>query len=774
MKLSQLIVCYALCSLAVCSSAETFTTIKTFGILTNITGSEPNSLVQGPDGLLYGTANSGEGNVLGTIYKVQPDGTGFTVLKWFTNPLEGANPSSVIIEGNTIYGTTSKGGADDVGTVFKMNTDGTGFAILKEFMYKDNDVVTPRQLIISGNTLYGAASFINRGGSIFKLATDGSGYATLKTWTDVEGEFTSAICLADGVLYGSTYPSTQAGTFFRMNVDGTSFSVLKQTPAFAMTLSQGVLYGVNSTSVFKMNIDGSDFSTLQPFDGNVQTTDLKLANGVLYVSTMNGGNEGVGSVFRLGVDGSDFRVLKHFSESEGFWPVRLLISDSVILGLTLLTGPPPAFSDGTLFRLSTDGTGYTTSRLFGPDPDGAAPSSLALSGGQLYGTTRGGGISRRGTVYKVNPDGSGYTILQQFDELGVGILTNINGVAPGKLLVDGSSLFGINEYGGIEGSGTVYRMNADGTGIRVLKTFNAVEAFGSRTNIGGAVPSNLILADDFLIGATALGGSNGFGTVFRLNKDGSGFRVLKEFGAGSLTLSGTTLYGTGDALFSMNIQSLKSVTLREFSPTTYDPVSGWFTNSEGSGIIGEFTVAGDSIYGTATGGGHSGLGTVFRMKTDGTGFVTLKHFEGSDGARPTQGVKLSGGVLYGVTALGGTFQQGTVFRLSTNGSAFSVIKHLTQEEGWAPGTFLHYNHALYGALAEGGMMNRGVLFKIDLLDAITIRRQSDSVVLSWPDPSISLQASRTAEGGYLNIPGSASPYTNRISSQQEFFRLRRN
>jgi hypothetical protein len=42
--------------------AQTFTTLKSFGILINITGFNPQStLVQGPDGTLYGTATYGAG-----------------------------------------------------------------------------------------------------------------------------------------------------------------------------------------------------------------------------------------------------------------------------------------------------------------------------------------------------------------------------------------------------------------------------------------------------------------------------------------------------------------------------------------------------------------------------------------------------------------------------------------------------------------------------------------------------------------------------------------
>ena len=68
--------------------------LHSFGILTNVTGGYPQSgLVPGPNGTLYGTTSQGDGmwayTIKGTVFKIQPDGTGFTVLKYFTNRIEG-------------------------------------------------------------------------------------------------------------------------------------------------------------------------------------------------------------------------------------------------------------------------------------------------------------------------------------------------------------------------------------------------------------------------------------------------------------------------------------------------------------------------------------------------------------------------------------------------------------------------------------------------------------------------------------------------------------
>src|SRR5690348_747861 len=68
------------------ANAQTFTILKSFGLLSNVTGIRPKGeLVWGHGGTLYGTTSDGGGNVLGTVFKVQSDGSGFAVLKWFTN-----------------------------------------------------------------------------------------------------------------------------------------------------------------------------------------------------------------------------------------------------------------------------------------------------------------------------------------------------------------------------------------------------------------------------------------------------------------------------------------------------------------------------------------------------------------------------------------------------------------------------------------------------------------------------------------------------------------
>src|SRR5512132_458421 len=63
---------------------EAFTILKSYGVLANVTGIYPQpTLVQAADGNIYGTTWDGEGDLRGALFKMQPDGSGFTVLKFF-------------------------------------------------------------------------------------------------------------------------------------------------------------------------------------------------------------------------------------------------------------------------------------------------------------------------------------------------------------------------------------------------------------------------------------------------------------------------------------------------------------------------------------------------------------------------------------------------------------------------------------------------------------------------------------------------------------------
>jgi uncharacterized repeat protein (TIGR03803 family) len=379
--------------------------------------------------------------------------------------------------------------------------------------------------------------------------------------------------------------------------------------------------------------------------------------------------------------------------TNGYGPVGGLVGDGdgpvgglILSGNTLYgtTEDGGTNFEGAVFKVNTDGLGYRTlysfSAVSGPlitNTDGTFPrSTLILSGNTLYGTAQYGGSAAGGTVFAVNTDGTGFTNLHNF----TGYTGGSDGYQPcDGLILSGSTLYGTTELGAENGEGTVFAVNTNGTGFTNLYTFTSTSSTNGDNPLGG-----LVLSGINLYGTTVRGGSpGGNGTVFVLNTNGAGFKVLHTFsdvnGSGfnsdgahpdaALILSGANLYGTANSggssgygtVFAANTNGMAFTTLHSFSA-----VSGpLITNTDGTFPQSTLILSGNTLYGTAEGGGANAFGTVFGVNTNGT-FTTLHNFAGypSDGDSPYAGLILSGNTLYGTTFLGGTFGEGTVFSLT--------------------------------------------------------------------------------------------------------------
>ncbi len=105
--------------------------------------------------------------------------------------------------------------------------------------------------------------------------------------------------------------------------------------------------------------------------------------------------------------------------------------------------------------------------------DGALPyAGLVISGNTLYGTADYGGSSGNGTVFRVNTDGTGFTNLHVFSALVSN--TNSDGARPyADLVLMGDTLYGAASVGGASGSGTVFTVKTNGAGFATLYNFTA-------------------------------------------------------------------------------------------------------------------------------------------------------------------------------------------------------------------------------------------------------------------------------------------------------------
>jgi uncharacterized repeat protein (TIGR03803 family) len=355
-----------------------------------------------------------------------------TVLKSFGAAQDGQYPEAgLVLSGTTLYGTTYVGGVYYYGTVFKMNTDGTGHTVLKSFNGSDGRY-PEGSLVLSGSTLYGTtqAGGSSSGGTAFKMNTDGTGYTVLKNFTGSDGSGPWAgLVLSGTTLYGTTSygGSSGYGTVFKVNTDGTSYTVLKsftgsdgKWPKAALVLSGGTLYGTtlsggdfNYGTVFKVNTDGMGYTVLWSFadnDGWSPWGGLVLSGGTLYGTTYTGGGSFYnGTVFNLNTDGTGYVVLKVFPDNvTGFpWIGGLILSDGTLYGTTYNSDCDDERRAGSVFQINTDGTGYTALHIFAGGGGWGPMGTLVLSGRTLYGTTvMAGNNFGNGTVFRIDLPGA--------------------------------------------------------------------------------------------------------------------------------------------------------------------------------------------------------------------------------------------------------------------------------------------------------------------------------------------------------------------------------
>jgi uncharacterized repeat protein (TIGR03803 family) len=107
-----------------------------------------------------------------------------------------------------------------------------------------------------------------------------------------------------------------------------------------------------------------------------------------------------------------------------------------------------------------------------------------------------------------------------------------------------------------------------------------------------------------------------------------------------------------------------------------------FDFSESAPIpAGRPVLAGGTLYGVTGHGGSNDAGIVYAVNLGGTGFAVLHDFSiDTNGGAPEGGLLLSGDTLYGTTSLGGTNGPwGTVFSMKTNGTGFNVLHSFTSD-----------------------------------------------------------------------------------------------
>jgi len=308
----------------------------------------------------------------------------------------------------------------------------------------------------------------------------------------------------------------------------------------------------------------------------------------------------------------------------------------------------------------------------GSDPKLPYAGLVFDKAGNLYGTTELGGANNQGTVFEIIPNANGTwteTVLYNFTGSADG------GQPYGSLVFDGAgNLYGTTNFGGSAncnlGCGLVFKLTPGSSGW----TESVLYSFTGGSD--GREPSARVAFDAAgnLYGTTLQGGninsvcSSGCGTVFKLTQGSSGWTesVLYAFGGGADGASpyaglafdaAGNLYGTASAGGASGNGAIFKLT----------PGSSGWTESGLHAFRGGFDgknpsadrilEAAGNLYGTAYQGGV-GYGVVFELSrnSNGTWHERVLHgFANKPAGNPVAGLVIdSGGSLYGTTMLGET------------------------------------------------------------------------------------------------------------------------
>jgi len=389
-----------------------------------------------------------------------------------------------------------------------------------------------------------------------------------------------------------------------------------------------------------------------------------------------------------------------------------------LIGLTALLGVAGVVTD------SAQAQSYKVIYSFRGGGDGAHPAG-GLShdlAGNLYGTTYRGGTYGFGTVFKLTRSGEKRR-LYSFGGNGDGRYPR-----DGRLARDeAGNLYGTTYEGGAYGYGAVFKVSNAGKET-VLYSF-AGGSDGEYPTWGG-----LSLDPEGNLYGTTWGGAFGYGTVFKVDKNGTE-AVLYNFAGGefgpdgaypykglirdsSNNLYGSTAYGGAfgqedgfGTVFKVD-QTGKETLLYSFHPYPDGgfPSSGLTRDAQGN------------IYGTTNSGGNSsacgidvGCGTVFELDRNGKETVMHNFNSVTDGAHPFGGVvRDDSGTLYGTANEGGAYNYGTVFKLDKHGK-FTVLHTFTGgADGGYPDAGLNQDGKgnFYGTTYDGGTHGVGSVFEI--------------------------------------------------------------
>lgn len=303
--------------------------------------------------------------------------------------------------------------------------------------------------------------------------------------------------------------------------------------------SGGYLYGCTVNrgpggggSIYRIRTNGLDYRVIHSFDRAKDGAEptggvIEGSDHYLYGTTFRGGAHDAGTIFRVAKDGRDFRVLHHFAATNDCRHPQSELLEAKDGWLYGTTTSGCGHARGGIFKIARDGTGYTIiSGFFSgqrDDPQRPVGGLIQTPDGVFHGTTKQGGFKNNGTIFRLEASGV-VTVVKSLGLVADGVMQPEGTL----LLASDGLLYGTGALGGTTGAGAVFRLATDGSGFTILHHLGTTVDSAQQPNAGLTEA-----ADGSLLGTSFGGGAANLGTVFKLNKDGSGYQTLHSFIGGT-------------------------------------------------------------------------------------------------------------------------------------------------------------------------------------------------------------------------------------------------
>mgnify|MGYP001793066874 CR=1 FL=1 len=527
--------------------------------------SELEHLMLASNGLLYGTADDGGVNNDGVLYSFDPQAQTFQLVHSFEDNIDG-NRVNGLIEGDNgiLYGTNTRGGTDFGGTLYSFNTANNALTVLQEFRSGSNVGFNPDSELALSNDgkLYGVfeRNDEERNGIIFQYDLTNN---NLNTWplneltTGRGSEFTPYLRSNNELIYAtSDGGSSENGALISLNIPTGQFTVLEDFELFFgaadrfIEASDGRLLGISEERVDSEIESGVIFSydvITNVLDVKIETEDfiagtiplgpvVESSNQTFFGLTILGGELGFGAIYEYLPQQDTISRISLGGGEVTEWRCTGALS-AEINGLHYGLAEIDQGDFDVLYRFDPVTNDLDTVHTFGLTVTGTgARGELVHQNGILYGEVTRGAANGQGGLFSYSIDDDTYNLIYSFE-------SGIVGSDVTSLVIKNDKIYGttgfdfLNErIGGPIERGILFEYDLTNNTFTTLKTF--LDGSGEDDIYQFTGPLNHSNGKIYFYGR--FGGASGIGGLLELDPTNNSFTEFDFFDPNNTAVNAET------------------------------------------------------------------------------------------------------------------------------------------------------------------------------------------------------------------------------------------